>query len=84
VDGGDGKRGESGVTGGDDEDHVITMSPFRNEGRWVLYIRVNDIRNSGGHCMTSRLWELYLLAKSATHTWEGGITKNFPKNTTSD
>jgi hypothetical protein len=63
---------------------VITMSPFRNEGRWVLYIRVNDIRNSGGHCMTSRLWELYLLAKSATHTWEGGITKNFPKNTTSD
>jgi hypothetical protein len=84
ADGGDGKRGgESGVTGSGDEDHIITMSPFQNEGRRVPYIRVNEIKNSGGHCMTSRIGELYLLAKFATHTREAGVTSNLPKNTTS-
>jgi hypothetical protein len=36
------------------------------------YIRVNEIKRSSGHILTSRIWELYLLAKLTTHTREGG------------
>jgi hypothetical protein len=60
------------------------MTPFRNKGSMAPYIRVNEIKRSSGHSPTSRILELYLLAKSTTHTREGGITSNLPKNTTSD
>jgi hypothetical protein len=46
------------------------MSSFQNEGRRALYIRVNQNKWSSGHCLTSKIRELYLLDKSTTHTRE--------------
>jgi hypothetical protein len=66
------------------KDYIITMTPFRNEGSKAPYIRVNEIKRSTGHSLTSQIWELYLLAKSTTHTREGDITSNLPKKTTSN
>jgi hypothetical protein len=60
------------------------MPPFRNEGRRAPYIRMDELKRPSGHCLTSRIRELYQLAKSATHTRGGGITRNLPKNTSSD
>jgi hypothetical protein len=51
-----------------DEDHITTMSPFRNEGRMAPYIRVNEIKWSSGRYLTSKIHELYLFAKLTTHT----------------
>jgi hypothetical protein len=53
------------------------MTPSRNEGSKASYIRVNEIKRSSGHSLTSQIWKLYLLAKLTTHTREGGITNNF-------
>jgi hypothetical protein len=66
------------------EDYIMTMFPFRNEGRRVTYIRFNELKRPSEHCLTSGMLELYLLAKSTTHIREGGITRNLLKNTTND